>query len=122
MNATLASMLDVIRRRWLPVSALLLAAITALSLAPLDELPPVPGSDKWHHAIAYAALMFPAALRRPPRLRAVFLFYLAWGGGIELIQPYVNRYGEWADLAANGAGLAAGWLLARFANMQPLDR
>ncbi len=105
--------LTLIRRHWLALSALLLAVITALSLSPLEKLPEVPGSDKWHHFIAYAALMFPAALRRPPHLWAVFLFYLGWSGGIELIQPYVNRYGEWADLAANAAGLGVGWIAAR---------
>jgi len=31
-----------------------------------------------------------------------------WSGAIELIQPYVNRYGEWLDLAANVAGVAIG--------------
>ncbi|RME57201.1 VanZ family protein, partial [Candidatus Parcubacteria bacterium] len=46
-----------------------------------------------------------AALARPKHLWAVFLFYLAWSGGIELIQPYVNRYGEWLDFVANGMGM-----------------
>lgn len=104
-------MLEDLHRHWLPVSALLLAIVTILSLWPLEELPEVPGDDKLHHAIAYAVLMLPAALRGPQYLRAIFLFYLAWSGAIELIQPYVNRYGEWADLAANGAGLAFGWLV-----------
>ncbi len=99
------------RKHWLPTSAVLLAAITALSLWPLEHLPPVPGGDKLHHAIAYAVLMFPAALRRPRHLWAIFLFYLAWSGCIELIQPYVQRYGEWLDLAANTAGLSLSWLL-----------
>jgi len=109
-------MLESIRRHWLPVSALLLTIITILSLWPLEELPEMPGGDKLHHAIAYAALMFPAALKKPQHLWAVFLFYLGWSGGIELIQPYVNRYGEWNDLAANGAGLVIGWLAAGYFN------
>ncbi|RME59725.1 VanZ family protein [Candidatus Parcubacteria bacterium] len=100
-------LLDFIARRWIPISAVLLIAITALSLWPLEKLPEVPGGDKLHHAIAYAALMFPAALARPKHLWAIFLFYLAWSGGIELIQPYVNRYGEWMDFAANALGLIA---------------
>ena len=36
-------------------------------------------------------------------------------GAIELIQPYVNRYGEWLDLGANGLGLVVGILIASFA-------
>ncbi|RMG29281.1 MAG: VanZ family protein [Methanobacteriota archaeon] len=88
-----------------------------MSLWPLEKLPEVPGGDKLHHAIAYAALMFPAALARPKHLWAIFLFYLAWSGGIELIQPYVNRYGEWTDIIANLVGITSGHLIgaqARF--------
>ena len=59
--------------------------------------------------------MLPAALRRPRYLWAFFLFYLAWSGGIELIQPYVNRYSEWGDLAANASGLILGWLISGLA-------
>ncbi|RME39800.1 MAG: hypothetical protein D6794_03275 [Deltaproteobacteria bacterium] len=54
-----------------------------------------------------------AALARPKHLWAIFLFYLAWSGAIELIQPYVNRCGEWMDLAANAAGLLLGLFLVR---------
>jgi len=105
--------LDVIQHFWWPLSVLLLALITTLSLMPLEQLPDVPGSDKWHHTIAYTALIFPTALRRPPYFLWVAAFYLVWSGGIELIQPYVNRYGEWLDLAANALGLFVGFLLAR---------
>jgi len=103
--------LDFIARHWRPISAVLLAVITALSLWP--KPPEAPGSDKLHHAIAYAALMFPAALARPKHLWAIFLFYLAWSGAIELIQPYVNRYGEWADLVANTVGLTVGFGISK---------
>ncbi|MDQ7011973.1 MAG: hypothetical protein Q9M29_09140 [Mariprofundaceae bacterium] len=108
-----------IRRQWLALSTIWLAIITILSLWPLEELPEVPGGDKLHHAIAYAALMFPAALKKPQHLRAIVLFYLTWSGVIELIQPYVNRYGEWSDLAANGTGLAIGWLVGRWLRPVP---
>lgn len=93
----------------------MLVFITSLSLWPLEHLPAVSGSDKLHHGIAYAALMFPAAFRRPRLWPLLGLFFLCWSGGIELIQPYVNRYGEWGDMAANAAGLLAGLLLARLA-------
>jgi len=108
--------LQPIQRHWLPISAMILMAITTLSLWPVEYLPPVPGGDKLHHFIAYATLMLPAALGRPLYLWAIFLFYLFWSSGIELIQPYVNRYGEWLDLAANGTGLLIGLLSAFLIN------
>jgi len=97
---------------WRGLSMLILMLITTLSLTPLEHLPVVPGGDKWHHAIAYAALMFPAALRRPRFWPLMGLFFLLWSGAIELIQPFVNRYGEWGDMAANASGLLVGFMLA----------
>ncbi|EEY99166.1 hypothetical protein VOA_001515 [Vibrio sp. RC586] len=41
--------------------------------------------------------------------------FLVYSGFIELVQPYVNRYGEWLDLGANGAGLVVGISIASFA-------
>ncbi len=40
-------------------------------------------------------------------------FFFCWSGAIELIQPYVNRFGEWLDLAANTGGLISGFIIAR---------
>ncbi|MDW6093229.1 VanZ family protein [Vibrio rhizosphaerae] len=108
--------LHIIKQYWLNIMLLILAVITVLSLWPLATLPNVPGTDKTHHFIAYAALMFPVALRQPARWGWIGVALLAYSGGIELIQPYVNRYGEWLDLAANAGGLFCGWLLARGLN------
>ncbi len=107
-----------IERHWLPLSIALLLVITVLSLSPLDRLPESWDNDKLHHTIAYAALMFPVALRRPRWWWAIASFYLAWSGGIELVQPYVNRYAEWADMAANASGLLAGMLLAHLCRLR----
>ncbi|MCW5206687.1 VanZ family protein [Desulfobulbus sp. F5] len=105
-------LLNLIKTYWIVCTAFTLAAITVLSLSPLPALPSVPGKDKTLHLIAYAALMFPVGLRRPKRISAIFLCFVLYSGMIELIQPYVNRYGEWLDLAANTLGLACGLLLA----------
>jgi len=105
-------------RYWLPLSIIQLTLITTLSLWPMATLPDVPGGDKLHHYIAYAALMFPVALRRPDRWLAIALLFLLWSGAIELIQPYVNRYGEWLDLGANATGLLSGMLLALMLRQQ----
>ena len=104
------ALLTLIKKYWLSISLFCLTVITILSLLPLPELPPVPGTDKTHHFVAYALLAFPTALRRPKHWQIVVLFFIGWSGIIELIQPYVNRYGEWQDLVANIIGLIFGFL------------
>lgn len=101
---------------WFVLSLFLLVIITVLSLSPLPELPKVPGGDKLHHLVAYASLAIPIALtgtRRKghPLLLIVLLFYIFWGGGIEILQPYMNRYGEWADFFVNALGVVSGALI-----------
>jgi hypothetical protein len=104
--------LVLIKKQWVILTLFILTAITALSLWPLDKLPAFPGSDKTHHFIAYALLIFPAALRKPPHWKLIALLFIAYSGVIELIQPYVNRYGEWLDLAANTGGILCGLFIA----------
>ncbi|MCI5157763.1 MAG: VanZ family protein [Candidatus Electrothrix sp. AUS1_2] len=101
-----------LRTHWLGCSAIILAVITILSLWPLKTLPPVPGGDKLHHFLAYAALAFPIALRRPNRWMPIMALFIVYSGGIELIQPLAHRYAEWLDLAANTAGIFCGILLS----------
>ena len=108
------SLLDTIRAYWLAISLFTLTVITLLSLYPLQSLPSVPGSDKTHHFIAYGALMFPVALRKLKYWQFICLFFICWSGMIELIQPYVNRYGEWLDMAANTTGIICSLLIAQF--------
>jgi len=103
--------LILIQRHWLVITLLTLATITTLSLWPVDTLPKVPGTDKTHHFIAYAALMFPVALRQPRYWLLIGAFFIIWSGAIELVQPYVNRYGEWLDMAANTGGIIVGALV-----------
>ena len=90
---------------WQVLTLVILALITVGSLFPAEHLPAVSGSDKTHHFIAYCALMLPVALRRPKYWLAFALCFILWSGLIELIQPYVNRYGEWLDMAANAGGI-----------------
>lgn len=89
-------------------------AIGYLSLAPLAVLPEVPGSDKIHHLIAYSMLAFFAIVPRTTSRAAVaaLLAVIAYGGLIEVLQPFVNRYSEFNDFLATAAGAALGGLLA----------
>ena len=97
------------------LAAGLFMAIGYLSLTPLPVLPDVPGSDKLHHLIAYALLAFFAILSRKTRVAVVIALVavIAYGGLIELLQPYVNRYGEFGDFLANGVGAVLGALVVR---------
>lgn len=106
-------MIYLIQKYWLHITIMLLVSIATLSLWPVAHLPKVPGTDKTHHFIAYAALMLPTALRQPKHWLVITFAFLAFSGAIELIQPYVNRYGEWLDMAANAFGLVCGFMLAR---------
>jgi hypothetical protein len=106
-------MIYLIQKYWLHITLILLVSIATLSLWPAVYLPSVPGTDKSHHFIAYAALMLPTALRQPKHWLIITLAFLAFSGAIELIQPYVNRYGEWLDMAANAFGLTCGFILAK---------
>ena len=105
--------IHLLKQYWLIITVFLLTAIAALSLWPVEHLPQVPGSDKTHHFISYGALMLPVALSKPKHWLWIALGFAAFSGLIELIQPYVNRYGEWLDLAANIAGLACGITAAK---------
>ncbi|MFK8049344.1 MAG: VanZ family protein [Halioglobus sp.] len=104
--------MDFIKRLWIAITIAILCIITFLSLYPLGSLPDFPGSDKTHHIVAYSALMFPTALRKPKHWQFIGLCFICWSGLIELVQPYVNRYGEWQDLAANTLGIFCGFLIA----------
>jgi len=110
------ALLAFIRNYWIAITLITLAAITALSLWPPGRLPAIPGSDKTHHFIAYAALIFPTVLRKPNYWPLIGLFFISWSGAIELLQPYVNRYGEWPDMTANTSGLVCGLLAAKLSN------
>ena len=106
-------LLHFLKAYWKELSLFLLLVIGLLSLIPLSELPATPGSDKLHHMIAYAALVIPVAVSKPKYWWLIVLLYLAFSGVIELIQPYVNRYGEWLDMAANSAGILCGLIIAQ---------
>ena len=88
--------------------------IIGLSLSPLEKLPDVAGTDKTHHIIAYGLLAIPTAIAVPKRIWILATCYLLLGGIIELIQPLVNRYGEWLDFGANLCGVVIGSALGMF--------
>lgn len=104
----MSAIIKLITDYWWQITALVLASITVLSLTPEIHLPEAPGSDKTHHLIAYFLLVLPAALKGGHKWLLLLPIFILWSGAIELIQPFVNRYGEWLDLAANSVGLGLG--------------
>jgi len=96
-----------------PASAIAVTVMLAVLTAALTMLRvPVPagigGSDKLHHLLAFAALALPVATVRPRWSLALALILAAYGGLIELVQPYVGRSRELADWTADLKGIAAG--------------
>jgi len=100
-----------VEKNWKLFTFFLLSIITILSLYPLPVLPEVPGSDKSHHLIAYSVLAIPMVLANPRNLLLYLLLLIIYGGLIEIIQPYVNRYGEWLDFLANIIGVISTYIV-----------
>lgn len=98
-------------RAALALTAILSLAILILSLIPLPAPPAVPGTDKLHHLIAFAALTLPCAALYPRALLWVLPAIVLEAGLIEIVQPYVSRMREWADFVADMKGVAIGLVL-----------
>jgi hypothetical protein len=79
--------------------------ISVSTLTPAEYLPPAPGSDKLHHLLGFGGWTLLCAFGPIKRFVYMALFIVLWGGMIELIQPYINRYGEWFDFFANTSGV-----------------
>lgn len=84
--------------------------IAFLTLAPISSKD-VPGSDKLHHGIAFAVLAFPLPFARPRLAWPVILGVSAYGGLIEVIQPFFGREASWGDFLADIIGATLGGLL-----------
>ena len=105
-----------LQQNWKPVTIFLLLVIAFLSLYPLPKLPGVPGTDKTHHLFAYFLLALPSGLKKPNKWVLFIFLFIIFGGVIEIIQPYVNRYGEWLDFFANTIGVISGFFVGVILN------
>ena len=105
-------------KHWLSIKrrnhqvALLLSAIFGLGIG-YFTLTPNPNylltsSDKLAHLLGFAFLLVPAALLYRHALYWILPCAIAFGGVIEIIQPYVNRNGEWGDFLADAIGAILG--------------
>lgn len=64
--------------------------------------------DKVAHALGFAALVLPTAVLQPRALLVVLPLALGLGALIEVVQPYVGRGRELADLVADVLGALGG--------------
>ena len=81
--------------------------IGVMTLTPIQN-PGVPGTDKSHHLIGFAALALPLSFSRPRLSPWVILAAAAYGGAIEIIQPLVGRSREVLDFVSDAAGAVIG--------------
>ena len=101
---------------WKIYTFLIFVIITFLSLYPLKQQPSIPGTDKIHHLIAYSALTICIGLRKPSNYILLILFFSFYSGLIEIIQPYMNRFGEIEDFLFNNLGILIGLTLGILIN------
>ncbi len=103
------------RRLRLFIGWLLVGGVIFLSLIPGTPHPARVINDKLGHIIAYCLLMaWFAVIYSKKHIRAVFAFgFISMGAALEFIQPIVGgRTFEFADMLANGMGIAIGWIFA----------
>ena len=79
------------------------------TLIPLPRAVDVPGTDKWHHFLAFVALANPLTVANRRCWLLIIAFGPSFGALIEIIQPYVNRYGDVADFTADAVGVLIGF-------------
>ncbi len=103
------------RGRWGLLTGALALVVGMAALTPGDAAPNLSSNDKVNHLLGFAALAASGELALRQGWRASLLVaggMLAYGGFIELAQTQVpGRVGEWADLLADGVGVALGLTL-----------
>ncbi|MGR3592246.1 MAG: teicoplanin resistance protein VanZ [Limimaricola soesokkakensis] len=101
---------------------LLLALVLGfLTLVPLNVPKDMPGNDKHHHLVAFAALALPTAALTPRLLWGLLPMLALYGVLIEVLQPFVGRNGDLGDALADGLGLLLGSILGLLMH-RPLKR
>ena len=62
-------------------------------------------TDKWYYFVAFAALTYLLTVANWRCWFLIIAFGLSFGALIEIIQPYVNRFGDTADLTTDVVGM-----------------
>ncbi len=98
---------DIIEKLGLTLSFLIAAFATWLMLQPAqsDTLPSIPHIDKLAHFVAFFFIALPAIIVRSRSWIVVVLAASAFGGLIEIIQPFFGRHRDFADFVADVMGV-----------------
>lgn len=114
-----------LRRLWLAAGCAIVAAIVWLSLTPAPPEIEMSQGDKIGHVLAYAVLMFWFSQLHHARVvrLAYAAAFIALGIALEFVQGALGyRSFEAWDMAADAAGVGAGWLAATFLRPGILER
>jgi hypothetical protein len=103
-------------RFWWSCGWLMIASVCVGSLLPLQQHTLILRDDKIVHALAYGTLMlwFSGLVTRRRRLATVAGLLFLLGFALDMLQSTVatRSFDPW-DIAANGAGILAAWMLAQ---------
>jgi VanZ family protein len=99
-------------RQYRALAVALALVILAASLIPASGTPDTGHTDKLLHAAGYAVLAWLGARALPASSRTdaagVLVAVVAFGAGVELLQPLVGRNASRLDALANLVGAVAG--------------
>ncbi len=105
-----------LRRAWLVLGCVWVAAIAYLSLIPHSPQPMhFEYSDAVEHALAYGLLMlwFSQTYQKLAHRILLAALLIALGVSVEFLQRMTGyRYFEYSDMLANSVGVLLGWALA----------
>ena len=103
------------RRFWIALIVLGVAAVVVASLLPMPAVDLEGGSDKFWHFLTYFLLaLFSSGIVPTERLWRLVVRCLLLGAGLEAAQALLTetRQADWADMAANAAGILCAWMIA----------
>ncbi len=97
---------------WRSLGFAWLFMITVLSVVRIDQPLDFDNADKWLHWVTWMVMMIWFGSAWPNAAKRCFMFLLACGAALELIQGLLPwRFMDYYDLMANLAGLISGALL-----------
>ena len=103
------------RRFWIALIVLGVTAVVVASLLPIPSADLEGGSDKlWHFLTYFVLALFSSGIVPADRLWRLAVRFLVLGAGLEVAQALLTdtREADWADMAANAAGILCAWLIA----------